>query len=322
MKLLSYFLVFFLISAPVIAKSFKDVVKDAVSAVVHIKHTQKQEIIEITDIRFGQVIPIDREGAGFLISKNIIITNYHVIEGAKPKDIKIMFKDEYKRRKVTIVGFDKKLDIAVLKLTKDVKIKPLKWNTKVYQGQPVFAIGSPQGLRYTVTTGIVSALRRKLNMGIMTGLYQPTIQTDAFINIGNSGGPLFNMKGEVVGVVTFIWSPDGHQLGLNFAIVSSIVKKAVGHIMKSGRFPRPRIGVIFQDNSENFTVKIFKVFDDGPAFKKLKTNDLIYSINGKRIRQLDHVYAVLETIDGGDILNFVLFRDNKKINLSIVTTTR
>ena len=173
------------------------------------------------------------------------MTNNHVIKDAE--EIKVILHDDT-TLDATLVGSDDKTDIALLQVKTDKKLTAAKWGDSddARVGSWVIAIGNPFGLGGTVTAGIVSARQRDIN----AGPYDDFIQTDASINRGNSGGPMFNMKGEVIGVNTAIFSPSGGSVGIGFAIPSAMAEGVVKQLIKYGKTRRGWLGVRIQNVTE------------------------------------------------------------------------
>ena len=229
-------------------------------------------------------------GSGFVFSKDgYIITNHHVIAGADQIIVKLNDKREMEAE---LIGSDPSSDIALLKI-KVNNLKPVKIgnseNLKV--GQWVLAIGSP--LDYSVTAGIVSAIGRSLPTEQGEN-YVPFIQTDVAINRGNSGGPLFNLDGQVVGINAQIFTRSGGFMGLSFAIPMNVANNVIQQLKTSGKVSRGWLGVYIQEVTNNlaksFGMKkpsgalISKIIPDGPASKSdLKVGDIILRFNGKKI---------------------------------------
>ncbi len=182
-------------------------------------------------------------GSGFVIDPSgLIVTNNHVIEGAD--EITANFTDGTKLKVVKIIGRDTKTDLALLKVEPKAPLNAVKFgdSQKMRVGDWVMAIGNPFGLGGSVTVGVISATRRDIN----AGLYDEFLQTDAAINRGNSGGPLFNMEGEVIGVNTAIISPTGGSIGIGFAVPSSTVTQVIDQLKTYGETRRGWLGVRIQ----------------------------------------------------------------------------
>ena len=182
-------------------------------------------------------------GSGFIIDKaGIIITNNHVIQSAEGIFVKLTNGKEYEAK---VLGTDPTSDIAVIKITTKDNLKAVSFgdSDRARVGDWVVAIGNPFGLGGTVTAGIISARNRDISLG----RYDDFIQTDAAINVGNSGGPLFNLKGEVVGINSAILSNSGGSVGIGFAIPSNLAKNVIDQIINTGEIKRGYIGVRIQE---------------------------------------------------------------------------
>lgn len=182
-----------------------------------------------------------RQGSGFIIDPNgIILTNNHVVDGADEVTVHLTDKREFKAK---VIGTDPKTDIAVIKIEgKNLPVVKLGKSDDVKVGEWVAAIGAPFGLDNTVTAGIVSAKSRNLP----DEQFVPFIQTDVAVNPGNSGGPLFNMKGEVIGINSQIFSTSGGFMGLSFAIPIDLAVQIKDELMKNGKVSRGRLGILMQ----------------------------------------------------------------------------
>ena len=265
-------------------------------------------------------------GSGFIIDgEGYIVTNNHVIQGAE--DITVILRDDT-QLKAKLVGSDSRIDVAVLKVEPPNK-KPLpavKWgdSDKMRVGDWVIAIGNPFGLGHSVTAGIISARGRSLNQDALDDY----LQTDAAINKGNSGGPLFDAQGEVIGVNTAIYSPSGTNAGLAFSIPSNQIKQAADQIREFGRVKRGWIGVSYQtvtdDIADSFGldrargVLVANVVADGPAAKAgLKRNDIIISFGGQEVPDLRRFPRFVANARVGSTLDIVVWRGAKETPLKI-----
>ena len=229
-------------------------------------------------------------GSGFIIdSKGLVITNNHVIQGAD--EISVVLQNN-ETLKAEVVGRDVKTDIAVLRVQpkKDLPYVRMGNSDEIRVGDWVVAIGNPFGLGGTVTAGIVSARGRNIN----SGPYDDFIQTDAPINRGNSGGPLFNLDGSVIGINSMIISQTGGSVGLGFSIPSSTAKLIVNQIISFGQAKRGWLGVQIQDLTPEFSESlgydstdgafVASVQPDSPAEKSnIQAGDIIMEFNGKKI---------------------------------------
>ncbi len=204
---------------------------------------------------FGQPVPPQGEGqgplrgqgSGFVISEGgLVVTNNHVVAGAET--IEVVTEDE-QRLDAEIVGTDPATDLALLRVDTDVTLPSVSWgsSSELQVGEWLVAIGNPFGLGGTVTAGILSARARDIN----SGPYDTFLQTDAAINRGNSGGPLFNADGEVVGVNTAIFSPSGGNIGIGFAVPSDLARSVIDDLSREGRVQRGYLGVQVQTVSED-----------------------------------------------------------------------
>lgn len=257
-------------------------------------------------------MPASSLGSGFIIDadQGYIVTNNHVIKGAQ--EVRVTLHDDASVV-AEIVGRDEKTDLAVLKI--DPKGHALKAasfgaSDQMRVGEWVLAIGNPFGLGGTVTTGIISARARDIN----SGPYDDYLQTDASINRGNSGGPMFNLDGQVIGVNTAIFSPTGGSVGIGFAIPSSIVKSVTDQLIEFGQTRRGWLGVRIQSVTDEIAdslgmdkaagALVASVNPEGPAAKAgIEAGDIILKFNGKDVeemRQLPRIVAdtkIGETVD-------------------------
>lgn len=226
-------------------------------------------------------------GSGFIVSADgYVLTNAHVVEGADEIIVRTSDRREFV---ATLVGFDKRSDIALLKVDgKDLPLVKIGSAKDLRVGEWVLAIGSPFGFEHSATAGIVSALGRSLP----SENYVPFIQTDVAINPGNSGGPLFNLDGEVVGVNSQIYSRTGGFMGLSFAVPINVAMDVVDQLKTKGRVSRGWLGVLIQDVTrelaETFGMArpqgalVAQVLPDSPAEKAgVKTGDVILKYDGK-----------------------------------------
>lgn len=294
-----------------------------------------QEFNEIIQRFFGQgMMPPGRGpdinaeslGSGFIISEDgYILTNNHVIHEADKIIVGLNDGVDYPAK---VVGTDPTSDLALLKIDVGHKLPYLTFgssaNLKV--GEWVFAIGSPFGFDYSVTQGIVSAKGRGLN----TDKYVPFIQTDVAINPGSSGGPLFNMKGEVVGVNSQIVSRTGGYLGLSFAIPSDVAKDVIEQLKKTGKVERGWLGVAFQqmdkDLAESFGLSqpkgalVAEVMEDSPAAKAgLKSGDIIMKFDDHPIASASDLPHLVGFTKPGTTVKLEVLRkgETKNMNLTV-----
>ena len=262
-------------------------------------------------------------GSGFIISSDgLILTNHHVIEGADEITVRLTDKREFKGK---VLGSDKKTDIAVVKIdAKDLPALKMGDSSKLKVGEWVAAIGSPFGLDNTVTAGIVSAKSRQLP----SDQYVPFIQTDVAVNPGNSGGPLFNMDGEVVGINSQIFSTSGGFMGLSFAIPIDLALQIKDQLVTQGHVTRGRIGVVVQsmtqELAESFGLKtpkgavVSQIDKKGPAAKSnLREGDIIVEANGKPIANSGDLPVLVSTLAPGSDLTLKVIRDGKDVTVNV-----
>ncbi len=265
-------------------------------------------------------------GSGFIIDadKGYVITNNHVVADAD--EVNVILQDDTTLH-AKVVGVDSKTDLAVLKIQTDKEpLKSVKLGDSdiMRVGDPVLAIGNPFGLGGTVTSGIISARARNIN----SGPYDDFLQTDASINRGNSGGPMFNMKGEVIGVNTAIFSPSGGSVGIGFAIPSNIVKTVVDQIIQYGQTRRGWIGVRIQQVTDEIAesmnlgkprgVLVVSVSDRGPsAIAGLEQGDIILSFDGKDITSAQHLPRLVAETPVGKEVPVTVWRKGQMITKTL-----
>ena len=266
-------------------------------------------------------------GSGFVIDPSgIVVTNNHVITEAD--EITVIFSDE-ERRTAEVLGRDVKTDLAVLRVKKedgdgDLPFVEFGDSDEARVGDWVMAIGNPFGLGGSVTAGIVSARSRNIN----AGPYDDFIQTDASINRGNSGGPLFDMDGRVIGVNTAIFSPSGGSVGIGFAIAANLARPVIHQLREFGEIRRGWLGVRIQPVTDEIAESlaldeprgalVASVFDPGPAATAgFEAGDVILKFDGKdvpRVRALPRIVAETEI---GKAVEVEVWRRGEKISLSV-----
>jgi serine protease Do len=265
-------------------------------------------------------------GSGFIISADgLIVTNNHVVEGADSVLVRMSDRREFDAQ---IIGTDPRSDLALLKVKgEDLPVLKLAAEGELEVGEWVLAIGSPFGLDYSVTAGIVSAKGRSLPTERNEN-YVPFIQTDVAINPGNSGGPLFNLGGEVVGVNSQIFTRSGGSIGLSFAIPVSVVRNVIKQLEQDGRVTRGWLGVTIQDVdktlAESFGLErpmgalVVQLAEDGPADKSgLKEGDIILRFDGKEIPTSSDLPHVVGLIAPGTEVQVEVMRDKKRRKLEV-----
>ena len=258
-------------------------------------------------------------GSGFIIdSTGIIVTNNHVIKDAE--DILVRFEDgqEYEAK---VVGADPLSDLAILKIKSDKKFKPVKFgdSDKARIGDWVIAIGNPLGLSGTVTAGIISARNRNIGMS----RYEDFIQTDASINQGNSGGPLFNMDGDVIGINTAILGREGN-IGIGFSIPSNNAKIVIDQLIKYGETKRGWLGVRIQYVTKEIADKekldkprgalVVSVADGSPSGKGgIKAGDIILEFDGKLINEMKELPLIVAQTEVGKTVEVKIWRSQREV---------
>lgn len=280
-------------------------------------------------------------GSGFVWDdKGHIITNFHVIHNAKGVVVSLQDGQSFPAE---IIGAEPRKDIAVLVL-KDPKalkalksLKPLRLadSTKLQVGQRAIAIGNPFGLDQSMTIGIVSARNRRI-MGITGISIADMIQTDAAVNPGNSGGPLLDSRGQLIGMNTLIYSSSGASNGVGFAVPVNDIKRIANQIINQGRVVQPGLGIqlldsgISQRNSLHGVV-IGKVVPGSPAAKAglrgtrrnvrgmMHLGDIIIALNGKPVKDYDDLYNLMDDMKVGQTVTVTILRDKKKQTVKIKT---
>lgn len=338
------------IQAPMIPASFADLAEALLPSVVNVSTTQKatvsqgiqgfqnlpqfpegspfedffEDFMERHNSFNNKIItqPLSSLGSGFVIDskKGYIVTNNHVIKDAE--NIQVTFSNDV-MLDAKLIGTDEKTDIAVLQveITKDLYLTAVKLGDSdtLRVGDWTLAIGNPFGLGGSVTAGIVSARARDIH----SGPYDDYIQTDASINRGNSGGPLFNLKGEVIGINTAIYSPTGGSVGIGFSIPSSLAKPVINQITQYGRTRRGWLGVRVQNISEDIAetlglkdskgALIASVNDVGPAKKAgILAGDVILKVGDHVIEEMRELPRLIAEYEIGGKAEITYWRDGKE----------
>ena len=326
-----------LVKAKAVPSSFADLAEKLMPSVVNISTTQT---VKTTTNQFpfqfppgspfGEMFkdfdrPTERKasslGSGFIIKEDgVVITNNHVIANAE--DILIRVGD--KEYKAEVIGADPYMDLAVLKMKTKDKFKPVSFgdSTKARVGDWVVAIGNPFGLGGTVTSGIISARNRQIGLT----RYEDFIQTDASINQGNSGGPLFNLKGEVIGVNTAIIAPgQSGSIGIGFAIPANAASNVIDQLIKFGETKRGWLGVRIQEVSKEIAdverlkkpegALVASVGQNSPADKAgIKAGDIILEFDGKKINTMKKLPNVVASTEVGKSVELKIWRNKKLIS--------
>lgn len=327
--------------------SFSPVVKAVAPAVVHIEVTQRDpaanaDAPSIEDVPpgmrefferfFGDRMPNGRGpsrprtglGSGFLIdAQGHIVTNNHVIDGAEK--ILVTMKDGSKLD-AKLIGADSRTDLALLKVDRKKAFPYVAFgdSDRSEVGDWVVAVGNPFGLDHTVTTGIISARGRSIG----AGPYDDFLQIDAPINKGNSGGPAFNLSGEVIGVNTAIFSPTGGSVGIGFAIPSNLAKNVIAQLKGGGVVERGWLGVSIQSVSEDIAsgvgldkaegAIVSGVSSGGPGDKAgLKVGDVILEVNGERIEEMPELPRVIAGVRPDSTAKLEIWRDGRGRTLNV-----
>ncbi|MDC5095267.1 Do family serine endopeptidase [Acinetobacter baumannii] len=326
------------------AVDFSNLVEQVSPAVVSVNVVKKmtqdellqQQVPEILKRFFGNQVIIPQQqgpqektayGSAFFISKDgYLLTNHHVIENASR--ISITLND---RREIdaTVVGSDERTDVALLKVN-GTNYPALRVGNvdRLRVGEPVLAIGSPFGFDYSASAGIVSAKSR--NMSGETSV--PFIQTDVALNPGNSGGPLFNQNGEVVGVNSRIFSGTGGYMGLSFSIPIDVAMDVAEQLKTKGKVTRSYLGVMMQDIDRNLAdayklpkpegALITQVSPNSPAQKAgLRAGDVILKLNGASVLRTSDLLYALNKVQPNQTVQFEVLRDDKTRNISATLAT-
>lgn len=279
------------------------------------------------DFPFEQEAPSERvlegQGSGFIIdSDGYILTNAHVVEGADKVRVQLNNNKEYTAE---VIGLDKRTDVALVKIQGEhLPVAKLGDSDQVQVGDWVLAIGSPFGFTHTATQGIVSAVARNLPRGD----YVPFIQTDAAVNPGNSGGPLFNSKGEVIAINSQIYSRSGAFNGLAFSIPINVAKNIADQLKDKGEVVRGWLGVriqgLDQTLAESFGMDtprgalVAEVMENSPAAKAgIENGDVIIEFNGKTVQKSADLPALVATTPIGNKADVKLLRDGKELTVKV-----
>lgn len=319
---------------------FADLVERVAPAVVSVRVVQAQQVETEARSPFPKGHPMERyfrgapseprrgpraeaQGSGFVISKDgYIVTNHHVID--EGSSVTVVFNDG-SEHEATIVGADEKTDLALLKVeADDLPYVSFDESDGLRVGDWVVAVGNPFGLGGTVTTGIVSARGRDIG----AGPYDDFIQIDASINQGNSGGPTFDLSGNVVGVNTAIYSPTGGNVGIGFAIPANVAADVIADLKEDGRVERGWLGVAIQpvgpEIAETLGLEegdgalVSQVMGDSPAEAGgLEPGDVIRAINGVAMAEPKDVSRSVAALKAGASAEFDIWRDGDDMTLQI-----
>ena len=332
---------FSIVNSKAVPESFADLADKLMPSVVNISTTQT---VRTTTNQFpfqfppgspfGEMFkdferPTERKasslGSGFIIdTKGTVITNNHVISGADD----ILVRVEDKEYKAKVIGADPYMDIAVLKMETKDQFKPVSFgdSDKARVGDWAVAIGNPFGLGGTVTAGIISARNRDINLT----RYDDFIQTDASINQGNSGGPLFNLKGEVIGINTAIIAPgQSGSIGIGFAIPANAASNVIDQLINFGETKRGWLGVRIQEVTKEIAeveklkkpkgALVASVGENSPADKAgIKAGDIILNFDGKKIDTMRTLPKVVASTEVGKSVELKIWRNKKLISKRLI----
>jgi serine protease Do len=263
-------------------------------------------------------------GSGFIIDpEGLILTNNHVVENAEKIVVRLSDKRDFEAK---VVGRDRKTDIAVIKINAkgNLPVAPLGNSRRLEVGEWIVAIGNPFGLEHTVTAGIVSAKGRRIG----AGPYDNFIQTDASVNPGNSGGPLINLRGEVVGINTAIFSRGGGNIGIGFAIPINLVKELLPQLKLKGKVTRGWLGVVIQRVTpaiaeslgldEARGALVANVLKDAPADRDgVKVGDVIIEFDGRKVNESNDLPTIVARTPVGKKVKVKVVREGKELVLSV-----
>ena len=313
--------------------AFVQVYKNTKDSIVNIR-TKKTVTVNtynpLEELLFGRSGGVEKResgalGSGFVVSEDgYIVTNNHVVSNADEIFVKFSDGREYKTK---LIGTSPEVDIAVLKIEANEKFKPLEFSDsdKIEIGQWSIAFGNPMGLNDSMTVGVISASGRS-SLGIEE--IENFIQTDAAINQGNSGGPLIDINGKVIGVNTAILSTSGGSVGLGFAIPSNLASVVKDSIIATGKFEKPYIGV-YLNNLDSEKIKalnikstngvlIAKVVADGPAARAgIQANDVIVAVNGKAVNSAGAFIGELAAKKVGETVELSVIRNSQTVKIRV-----
>lgn len=317
---------------PSLAPMLEETTPAIVSIAVEGTQTSRQQVPEMFRYFFGnpeqtpQERPFRGLGSGVIIDAKLgyVVTNNHVVDNADKILVKLTDGREFEAEKL---GADAQSDIALLKINPDdLKEVKLANSDKLRVGDFVVAIGNPFGLSQTVTSGIVSALGRS---GLNIGGYEDFIQTDAAINRGNSGGALVNLRGELVGINTAIFGPNGGNVGIGFAIPSNMMKNLIDQIVEFGEVRRGLLGILGNDVDAGLAEAlnspaskgafVNEVTEDSAADKAgIQSGDIITAINGNDLDSFNELRAKIASFGAGAKVELTIIRNGKKQNIDVV----
>jgi S1-C subfamily serine protease len=322
---------------------------------IDIYHNVSPGVVNITNRGYQQglfgVFPSEGSGSGSIIDdKGYILTNYHVVQGADQLEVQV----ENEKYPAKLIGTDRDNDLAVIKIepARDHRFTVVRLGTSqgLQVGQKVLAIGNPFGLQRTLTTGIISGLERPLRDPSSRRTINGAIQTDAAINPGNSGGPLLNAKGELIGINTAIYSPNGGgSVGIGFAVPVDIAKKIVPDLISKGYVTRPWLGISLYPVDKRLARQLGLPIDEGimvgevyrtsgAATAGLKgavlretmfggiaiqqVGDVIVTIDGKKTANADDLQNALQDKNPGETVQVELVREGRRVTVPVRLSER
>ena len=313
--------------------AFVQVYKNTKDSIVNIR-TKKTVTVNtynpLEELLFGRSGGVEKResgalGSGFVVSEDgYIVTNNHVVSNADEIFVKFSDGREYRTK---LIGTSPEVDIAVLKIEANEKFKPLEFSDsdKIEIGQWSIAFGNPMGLNDSMTVGVISASGRS-SLGIEE--IENFIQTDAAINQGNSGGPLIDINGKVIGVNTAILSTSGGSVGLGFAIPSNLASVVKDSIISTGKFEKPHIGV-YLNNLDSDKIKVLnikstngvliaKVIPNGPASRAgIQANDVVVAVNGKPVNSAGAFIGELAAKKIGETVELSIIRNSQTVKVRV-----
>jgi len=328
--------VFVMVASPSAAqeRDLSDLAAKVIDAVVNIQTTRNPVVDPNSDAQGqppqGEQPPPRRSlGSGFVIdASGIVVTNEHVIRDSA--EIYVILNNGT-RMPAELLGEDSYIDVAVLRVQPSTPLPVVKFadSDQIRVGEPVMAIGNPSGLGGTVTAGIVSAKNRD----IRTSPFDNFIQTDAAINRGNSGGPLFNMAGDVIGINTLGLTPSGGSIGLNFAVPANTAQPIIAQLREFGETRRGWLGVYLQDMTSEIAealrlnppsgVLVSGVDPRGPAAPAgMRTGDVIVKLNGQEVDDARQLQRIVAEAPVGTTVPVTVVRDGRSTELTVTLTRR
>ena len=312
--------------------SYADIAENAIKGVVNIRtktFVQRDPALDIYQFFMNGSVPSTKNssslGTGIVYdSKGVIVTNYHVVKNAS--EIEVYFSKKKKAVNAKVIGIDIKTDLAVLRINPNQKLQRLEFGNSdnLRIGDVVLAIGNPFGFSHTVTSGIISAKGRVIG----SGPYDNFLQTDASIHPGNSGGPLLDTRGRVVGINTAV-SQEGQ--GIGFAIPANLARTVIRDLLKYGKVMRPWLGIVGENivsaeahrkeyqQSSIYGVIVSNLVVDGPGQKAgLQIGDLILEVSGTQVHDTYELQRIVAKKSPAEVISLKIYRRNKGfVNLNL-----